>query len=684
MLNKRNLDDQSYRSIVDAAMGRLPWICPDWTDHNSHDPGVTVLELMAWYKEMQQYQMNQVTDIMKEKMLKLAGVSRLPAVPAACAVKVKQDGVTRLALSRLETPESIPFELQETIPAAAPQLVRIQVGQEDLTALLESSRLTFRPFDFRKQGQTSLRLGLSGTGQNPLRIWFQVAPPDGVPRNPFARPDQQPRTLRWSVDGIGTLEPVRDETHALSQSGYVEFSARPWPVSDDGLCWMTVELVDPGCEEAVRLADICVCRWQLLQQETWAKSHSFQAPAQAQWEVLLSDAMARDARAAAFIRRADGWAQVPDCQYMAAAGGLLVRLNTLGAATDGEENVVVICLDALRCQNLLFDMKGLPKETIQLDLGGRTVLTEKFTLWCNTLERDGVVRVRPWRCVDDLSSYGPRDWVFAYDPIRETIHFGDGNHGAVVCGGPGAVLAADLVLSVCGSGNIPAHAGLRFVEDGMVVDNTEASGGRDREYVEEAAVRLLRELKTTVKCAGAADYEYLARTTPGLRVGAVRTLPGYDPNEPTGSGKSPVVTVVVAPAAANPKALPDERFLTEVRNRLERYRPVCTSIRVVPPEYKEIDAVIWLQARDGVEIEQLRRLTEDYLSANGVGIGGLISPGELMARLQAVPGVLRVRGVDLRTGAAGCYQNSSGEIQLPRCGIACLRTLRLERMSVDV
>ena len=683
MLNKRNLDDQSYRSIVDAAMGRLPWICPDWTDHNSHDPGVTVLELMAWYKEMQQYQMNQVTDSMKEKLLKLAGVHRRPAAPAACAVKMEQDGVTRLALSRLETPEGIPFELQETIPASAPRLVRVQVGQEDLTALMENSRVTFRPFAFRKRENTSLRLGLAGMAHGPLRIWFQVAMPEGVQRNPFARPDQQPRTLRWRVEGIGTVEPEQDETHALSQSGYVTFAARSWPVDKDGLCWLTVEQLDPGCEEAVRLEEISVRRWQLLQQETWARSHSFQAPAQSRWEVLLADAMAREARAAVFIRRADGWMQVSDCRYRAVAEGLLVCLNTLDAETDGEDNVVVVCLDALRYRNLLFDMKGLPGESIQLDLEGRTVLTEHFTLWCNTLDRDGKVRIRPWRCVDDLSSCGPRDRVFAYDPVRETIRFGDGDHGAVVCGGPGAVMAANLVLSHCGSGNIPAHARLRFVEDGLVVDNTAASGGRDREYVDEAAVRFLRELKNTVKCAGASDYEYLTRTTPGLRVGAVRTLPGYDPEEPIGSGSSPVVTVVVAPASSDPQPLPDERFLNEVRARLERHRPVCTCIRVVPPEYKCVDAVIRLEAGDGVQTEQIRRLTAQYLSADGVGIGGLISPGELMARLQAIPGVLRVRSVNLRTGAAGCYQNSSGEIQLPRCGIAYLRELRLERISVS-
>ena len=83
MLKARNLDDQTYEEIVQAAEGRLPWLCPAWTDHNAHDPGITVLELMAWYKELQQYQMNQFTDGLKWKLLKLAGISPRPAAPAA-------------------------------------------------------------------------------------------------------------------------------------------------------------------------------------------------------------------------------------------------------------------------------------------------------------------------------------------------------------------------------------------------------------------------------------------------------------------------------------------------------------------------------------------------------------------------------------------------------------------------
>ena len=86
MLHARNLDDQTYEEIVKAAKGRLPWLCPAWTDHNAHDPGITILELMAWYKEIQQYHMNQFTDELRWKLLKLAGAGNRRSDPGGPGV----------------------------------------------------------------------------------------------------------------------------------------------------------------------------------------------------------------------------------------------------------------------------------------------------------------------------------------------------------------------------------------------------------------------------------------------------------------------------------------------------------------------------------------------------------------------------------------------------------------------
>ena len=76
MISLPKLDDQNYDEIVEAAKRRIPVIFPEWTDFNEHDPGITVIELFAWLKEMQQYTLDRIPDSTREAMLRLAGGSR--------------------------------------------------------------------------------------------------------------------------------------------------------------------------------------------------------------------------------------------------------------------------------------------------------------------------------------------------------------------------------------------------------------------------------------------------------------------------------------------------------------------------------------------------------------------------------------------------------------------------------
>ncbi len=686
MLKARNLDDQTYEEIVQAAEGRLPWLCPVWTDHNAHDPGITILELMAWYKELQQYHMNQFTDELRCKLLKLAGIPRRPAAPARCAVELGPAAPERLEGERLETREEIPFELAEAVPARRPVLAQIRVVQgdrsRDVGELLGDRAITFQPFAQAGGECSVLHIGLSQLGEGDLRLWFEVVPPEGTPRNPFSDPEQAPRTIRWTCLGAEGTRLVRDDTHALSVSGYVVL--RPegkWPAGGDGLHWLTLTLEDPGCEEEVRLSGVSAGRYSALQQETWARSHFFQAPAREDWTVRLADALARDGALAVFVRRADGWAQTDRWRAAADQGGRLLQVDASQTAQDGADNVLAVTLDPMHSGRLLFDAKGLPGETFFLDLEGRTALTESFALLCETLERDGQVRPALWRCVEDLYACGPRDRVFTYDPVRETITFGDGEHGALLRRGEGAVLAASLTLSYCEGGNIPGGENLTFAGDGLTVRNLAASGGAGQETAAQAQARLLRELNTTRKCVSAGDYERLARETPGLRVAAAKALPAFDPEEPTGVSRLPTVTVVAVPAGAGERPLPDRRFLAAVQARLDRLRPIGTRVKVIPPVYVELTVRVSLRgSEDGVE-RTLEEALRSFLE--GCGIGGVLRAGDIAALVQAAPGVLQVRRVDLRTTAPGCYQNADGDIRLPRQAIPRLRELQVERLPVE-
>src|ERR1700690_3872208 len=76
------LDDRTYSDIVAEAMRLIPRYCPEWTNHNPSDPGITVLELTSWMTELILYRLNRVPEKSYLTFLDLIGVRLRPPQPA--------------------------------------------------------------------------------------------------------------------------------------------------------------------------------------------------------------------------------------------------------------------------------------------------------------------------------------------------------------------------------------------------------------------------------------------------------------------------------------------------------------------------------------------------------------------------------------------------------------------------
>ena len=50
-----DLFNRRFQDLVEIGRAKLPSLAPDWTDHNAHDPGITLMELLAWVAEAQLY-----------------------------------------------------------------------------------------------------------------------------------------------------------------------------------------------------------------------------------------------------------------------------------------------------------------------------------------------------------------------------------------------------------------------------------------------------------------------------------------------------------------------------------------------------------------------------------------------------------------------------------------------------
>jgi hypothetical protein len=78
-----NLDDRDFAQLTAQARALIPTLGPEWTNHNPADPGIVLVELLAWLTEMLLFQVNEVTPEHTEKFLRLLNEPDWPGIGTA-------------------------------------------------------------------------------------------------------------------------------------------------------------------------------------------------------------------------------------------------------------------------------------------------------------------------------------------------------------------------------------------------------------------------------------------------------------------------------------------------------------------------------------------------------------------------------------------------------------------------
>lgn len=148
-----NLDDLTFQELVDHAKRLIPQYCPEWTDHNVSDPGVTLIELFASMAEMLLYRVNQVPDKMFRTLLNLLGTQLTPPQPAyapvtfylsapmpATTAELRLPAGTEISTVRTETIPPIIFSTRSELVLTPAQVVALQTRAEPIDAAGEWQR----------------------------------------------------------------------------------------------------------------------------------------------------------------------------------------------------------------------------------------------------------------------------------------------------------------------------------------------------------------------------------------------------------------------------------------------------------------------------------------------------------------------------------------------------------------
>ncbi|MFL5150488.1 MAG: hypothetical protein ACJ8DN_20415 [Microvirga sp.] len=77
-----HLDDIDFDALLALARARLPALAPEWTDYNHHDPGITLVELLAWVADSQVYSLARNRLDERLAMARLLAAAPRGAIPA--------------------------------------------------------------------------------------------------------------------------------------------------------------------------------------------------------------------------------------------------------------------------------------------------------------------------------------------------------------------------------------------------------------------------------------------------------------------------------------------------------------------------------------------------------------------------------------------------------------------------
>ncbi|MET0418453.1 MAG: hypothetical protein ABW022_20770 [Actinoplanes sp.] len=527
------LDDLTWETLTEAARRRVPAASGgQWTLHAPVDPGVTVLELLAYLLEQRLYFLDQVPDELVLAILRLLGVDLpRPARPAATVLQpvIEPDGGLLLAGTVLarDAAQQVLFTLDDDVavlPLTADP-VRVVAGGRDRTAdLLAGRGVPLLPAD-GSAGEFRLILPLATRpAEAGLTLLIELDSPAPPSWHPDAVDDvPPPATVDWAwfdpeSSWTQPVPAVVDGTAGLRRSGIVR-------------------LPGPGAA-GLRVS---------------TTSGTFASPPR-----------------------------------------LIQALPNAGAARQVESRIAAGPELSTQVRTWL----RLPGERLVLPEAAGTLLGAEVTI----RRRDVAEH---WRAVPGWAFAGPGERVFRIDRAAGAIVFGDGLTGGI----PVPDAGDDAVTVAWTRGGGTAGNGGRTTTWAPVGDPAPGSlvsarnvvaaeGGREAENVVQAPTRAAGDRAEVRRAVTAADFDELARRTPGVAVARCDVAVGVHPAYPCATVPG-AVTVRVVPAVPRTDALladpavpsavlPDPGTLAAVRAWLGEARLLGTELYVSAPAYRDV------------------------------------------------------------------------------------------------
>jgi predicted phage baseplate assembly protein len=621
------LFDRRFSDLVEMGRARLPGLAPDWTDYNAHDPGITLLELLAWVTEAQLYSLGRMRRDERVAYAALFGLAasgtrpargliwpdrldpRSPAATYSQSMVIRADAV----VNRLdaETPTFRPDGKFLWVAGRVRRLeARLADGRViDHTAINERGGPAFQPFG-------------AAAGKNDVLVMdFECRGEDGL--FPPKRTDAD--GARWPIGVRADKQLTGDNEEPGSRFPGTGVTPRAGS--------LTATLVTPT--QRVPLPIVSDSSQGLLR--TGA---------------LLLDLSAVKGSPKKFgleLRSTRGFERPPR----------LLRI---------EPNVLPI-VQGYTVADEAHTATGSPDWSFQLDVAG--LRFAPFELPVKIELRDPATNRRSeWRPAR-LADSGPDEPVFELDTATARVTFGNGVNGRVPPSS--ASMLATYAVSDGDQGGVAANRkwrGLGFLESFGVNVDAVADGAAPTDWIDERR-EARRRSRDDHALVSSEDIRSAALALPLLEVARAWVL---TPDE-----KAPqdgTVTLVVMRARKSEEeagGTPEtSRWLEAIRRRLVAKMPLATRLVVTGPRYVGFSISATIEVAAGRDPADLKAAVERELRTRLALVGATarrpgvpVTKRDVTAWIRLVDGVQRIATLRLvlESGA------DVDEIAVPRNGL---------------
>lgn len=618
------LDDIDFEELVELARGLIPRYAPEWTDHNLHDPGMTLLDFLCWIVDQQVWETGFVNDRHLLAFAALFGIRPRFAAPASGLVW--PDDTVRPAASRVQQGyelvagakvrsddlSDLSFELEGDVFVTGARIAIADVPvQARLLTLASTDRQDALIVPPNETSAIELLLDRPLLGDNQassaaLTLGFDLQHPDlgdAIVRGSVGRIAIDYR-LELPGETWRRADIVEDRTAALNRSGIIRFRAMPAPA---------------GTPQDTQ------CRLRVLTRHR--------------------------------------------------LNPMPVQVNKLSL------NVLpVLQRETREPAPLLALSNGLPNQSFELDVRG--ILDDRGLE--TTVLKDG--ETSRWTRIGDLDAATPRQRVFEVDRDQNRLNFGNGINGRIplagaeithgrfqVCSGASGNVAANFTWNVAGAA---LADGQNFYGRNRVA----FTGGRDADDVQSILPRLRERALSRHGLVTNSDLAEAASRLAALAVDRAEVLPRFDPALPGRSVAGSRTLVVVPDRASSRDALEatPAAYRRAVETALANCRVLGERLHVVTPERVAIRVRTLLVIEDGAVPEDVIATATARLNARLSDVrtnpdiepwptGRSVRRSEIRALLATSPGVIAVAECSLSTGED---EFADEDIQLSRLEIA--------------